>query len=279
MRLICFFLILVSSAVGQPLDQPFLAAASERAGVSLEKFSRKICDHQGDNIAGRIIRDYGSLFVASENVIVPNQCVFPDAETVKHLQSRTKLSTAKIGNVEITLQAEAMRALLDAIDEASAARLKVTPLDGTIAGTRSYDDTVRLWNSRFYRALDHWQRRGRISKADADAARLVTAYEQVPLVLNWEAQRIWFSTGFNRSILTSVAAPGTSQHLSGLAFDVAEYSNSRVRTILNKHGWYQTVHSDEPHFTYLGRLEADLPKFGLISKRKNGYKFWVPAIQ
>lgn len=189
------------------------------------------------------------------------------------------MSAAKIGVVEISLQAEAMRALLDAIDEAIEASLKITPLDGAIAGTRSYEDTVRLWNSRFYRALDHWQRRGRIAKIDADRARSLTAYEQVTRVLQWEEQRIWFSTGFSRSILTSVAAPGTSQHLSGLAFDVVEYANSRVRTILNKHGWFQTVLSDEPHFTYLGHLEVELPKLGLISKRKNGYKFWVPAIQ
>jgi hypothetical protein len=277
--LICFFVIVVSTVVAQTADQTFLAAASERAGVSLAKFSTAVCDHQGDPISSRIIRDYGALFVASENVTVPNRCVFPDGDSVATLQARAKLATAKIGNVEITLQEDAMRALLDAIEEAKGQRLKITPLDGKIAGTRNYEDTVRLWNSRFYRALDHWQRRGRITRSDADAARALSPFQQVPVVLKWEEQGIWFSTGFNRSILTSVAAPGTSQHLSGLAFDIVEYRSSRVRSILNERGWFQTVISDEPHFTYLGRLESDLPKFGLISKHKNGYKFWVPEIQ
>jgi hypothetical protein len=272
------FLILTTIASAQPADPRFFSAAADRADTSLKNFSREICNYREDRVSERVLREYGSVFVATEAVVVPTRCVFEDDAQVTGLQNRAKLATIKIGNTEIALQQEAMRALLDAIDEGASVRLKITPLDGSIAGIRSYQDTVRLWNSRFYRALDHWQRRGRISKEDADAARLLSGYEQVPLVLKWEEQRLWFSTGFNRSILSSVAAPGTSQHLSGLAFDIVEYRNARVRSILNKHGWFQTVLSDEPHFTYLGRPETDLPKFGLISKTKNGYKFWVPAI-
>lgn len=279
MRLFGCLLILASAVGAQPRDHPFIAAAATRAEISPKKFISKICSYADDPVASRVFREYGSIFVVSEKVTAPNRCVFEDSNAVTALQAKANLTTAKIGNVEITLQQEAMRALLDAIDESAEARLKITPLDGMIAGTRSYEDTVRLWNSRFYRALDHWQRLGRISKADADAARALPAVEQVPVVLKWEEQRIWFSTGFNRSILSSVAAPGTSQHLSGLAFDIVEYRNTRVRAILNKHGWFQTVLADEPHFTYLGHPEADLPKLGLISKPKNGYKFWVPAIQ
>lgn len=269
--------VFASVARAHVLDNSFISAAAVRAELSPEKFKSTVCPYDSDPIAARVFSEYGSVFVASRDVIVPDRCVFKDDEEVAALQARAELTTVRIAN--ITLQKEAMRALLAAIEEAKGSRLRITPLDGTIAGTRSYADTVRLWNSRFYRALDHWQRRGRISKADADAARLLTPFDQVPVVLKWEAQQIWFSTGFNRSILSSVAAPGTSQHLSGLAFDVAESSNSRVRAILNKHGWYQTVLADEPHFTYLGHPEEDLPKFGLISKLRNGYKFWVPAIQ
>lgn len=279
LKLIFLVFSFAAAVAGQVQYPPFVLAAAERAEVSTKTFKAETCNYIGDPIAGRVFREYGSVFIAADLVTVPNRCVFEDEDSVADLQKLAKLSTAKIVNVEITLQAEAMRALLGAIEEATSARLRITPLDGTIAGTRNYQDTVRLWDSRFYRALEHWQRRGRIAKADADAARLLTAYEQVPLVLKWEEHRIWFSTGFNRSILTSVAAPGTSQHLSGLAFDIVEYSNTRVRTIMNKHGWFQTVLSDEPHFTFLGHAETDLPKFGLISKRKNGYKFWVPAIQ
>jgi hypothetical protein len=266
--------------VGQIAAQPsFVQNAAHRAGKKPEQFAKTICNYSNDKIAERVFREYGAVFVADESATVPGKCVFESTTAVVKFHSELKLASAKIGSTEITLQAEAMRALLEAIGEASAARLRITPLDGSIAGTRDYDDTVRLWNSRFYRALDYWQRRGRISKTDADAARALSAYEQVPLVLAWEERGLLFSTGFNRSILTSVAPPGTSQHLSGLAFDVVEYRDSRVRTVLNKHGWFQTVLADEPHFTYLGRAEIDLPTVGLISTYKNGYKFWIPAIR
>lgn len=258
-------------------SQGFLRAAAERSGRGVDDFARKVCDHRNDPISSRVFRDYGAIFVASENVLVPAKCVFDSTLTTDAFQARLKLTSKRIGNADITLQAEALAALERAIEEASSQRLRITPLDGSIAGLRDYDDTVRLWGTRFYRALTHWERQGKISKAEADAARSLPAYDQVPLVLKWEQQGFWFSTGLNRSILTSVAAPGTSQHLSGLAFDVVEYSNARVRAILNKHGWYQTVLADEPHFTYLGQPESDLPKFGLISRIRNGYKFWIPA--
>jgi hypothetical protein len=50
-----------------------------------------------------------------------------------------------------------------------------------------------------------------------------------------------------------------------LAFDVNEFENPRIREIMGKHGWFQTVLSDLPHFTFLGLKEKDLPKKGLRS--------------
>ena len=276
MKLLLCALLLVGKVAAQP---SFIQSAAHRAGKKPEQFEKSVCSYSNDKIAARVFREYGAVFVTDETVTAPSKCVFDSATAVTHFHNDLNLATSKIGNVEITLQAEAMRALLDAIDEASEARLRITPLDGSIAGTRDYEDTVRLWNSRFYRALDHWQRRGKISKVDADNARALSVYEQVPVVLKWEESGLWFSTGLNRSILSSVAAPGTSQHLSGLAFDIVEYRNARVRAAMNRHGWFQTVANDEPHFTYLGRTEADLPKVGLISTYKNGYKFWIPSIR
>jgi hypothetical protein len=257
----------------------FIRSAAERSGLKEKDFNRRVCDTANDAVAARVFKEYGAVFIATENVLVPAKCVFDSSASVNDFQARTKISAQRIGNAEIELQAGAMDALNAAIAEAASKKVRITPLDGSIAGLRSYEDTVRLWNSRFNRALNYWQGRGRISKVDADAARASTTFEQVPIVLKWEQNGMWFSTGFSRSILTSVAAPGTSQHLSGLAFDVVEYRNATVRSVLNKHGWFQTVASDEPHFTYLGRTESELPKFGLISTYKNGYKFWVPAIQ
>ncbi len=64
-----------------------------------------------------------------------------------------------------------------------------------------------------------------------------------------------------------------------LALDVTEFDNPRVREILGKHGWFQTVLSDLPHFTFLGLKEKDLPKHGLKSVEADGQTFWIPNIQ
>jgi hypothetical protein len=63
-----------------------------------------------------------------------------------------------------------------------------------------------------------------------------------------------------------------------LAFDVNEFDNPRVREILAKHGWFQTVLSDLPHFTYLGLKEKDLPKHGLKQVEVDGQIFWIPNV-
>jgi len=63
-----------------------------------------------------------------------------------------------------------------------------------------------------------------------------------------------------------------------LAFDVSQFGNARVRRILARHGWFQTVKSDLPHFTYLGVEEKDLPALGLRRVETGGQVFWIPNI-
>ena len=276
--LVSLFVLVVPTAVSAQ-SATFLRAAAERSGLSVKKFYSSVCDSDDDPVAGRVLREYGAMFIAAENVLVPSQCVFSDSAATKEFQSRADLTAQKIGGTSITLQDGALQALNSAIKEAASQRLRITPRGGSIAGLRSYEDTVRLWDSRFYKALAHWESKGKIAKEEAAVARKLSPFEQVPLALKWEDQGYWFSTGFNRTILSSVAAPGTSQHLTGLALDVAEFANPKVRAILNKHGWFQTVADDTPHFTYLGRAEEDLPEFGLVSVEKNGYKFWIPSKQ
>lgn len=252
----------------------FKDIASDRAKKDL----KKLCPYDTDALASRVLREYGSLFVANDTVAIPAACVYKDEAAVTSFQKKLETTTANIGVTQVTLQKEAMAALLSAQTEAAGKGLRITALDGVIAGSRSYSDTVRLWNSRFLPALNYWKRRGKITQSEADEALQLLPSEQVPLVMNWESQGMFFSTGFTRSIFSSVAPPGTSQHLSMLAFDVVQYGNPTIRSILNQNGWYQTVIGDEPHFTYLGYSESELPKRGLISITKNGYKFWVPAI-
>ncbi|MBK6425369.1 MAG: hypothetical protein IPF82_03955 [Blastocatellia bacterium] len=118
--------------------------------------------------------------------------------------------------------------------------------------------------------------RKRLSSDERARLRGLTPREQIPEVLELEKRGIYFSTGFDKSILYPSLAPGTSQHLSMLAIDVAQFENAEVRRILSRHGWYQTVVSDLPHFTYLGIAEEKLPALGLKKVTSGGRVFWIP---
>ena len=137
---------------------------------------------------------------------------------------------------------------------------------------------MRLWNTRFLPALDHWIGKGKLTAAQAERLRGLPLHDQVAEVLELEKSEIYFSKDLSKSILYSIAAPGTSQHISMLAFDVTEFQNPRVRELLGKHGWFQTVLSDLPHFTFLGLKESDLPKHGLKSVVVDGQTFWIPNL-
>ncbi len=224
-----------------------------------------------------LLREYGAVFIARGNVTPPPVIVFRDEAAVKEFQGKTETMTAVIGGLSMTLQAPAMRGLLAAIEEAKAEGRPITPRDTDAAG-RSYAESVGLWASRVEPALDHWTRKGRITPADAERIRALSPYEQVHQVLALEAHRIFFAKDLSKSIIYSVAPPGASQHLALLAFDVAEHADPRVRRILARNGWFQTVVSDLPHFTYLGVSEAHLQNLGLKKQAHNGRTFWVPDI-
>lgn len=101
---------------------------------------------------------------------------------------------------------------------------------------------------------------------------------QVPEILKLESDGVFFAKTLDKSIIYSVAPPGSSQHLSMLALDVKEFENARVRAILAANGWFQTVTSDLPHFTYLGVKESELSGLGLRSVSNSGRTFYVPDI-
>ena len=63
-----------------------------------------------------------------------------------------------------------------------------------------------------------------------------------------------------------------------LAFDANEFQDRRVREILAEHGWFQTVLSDLPHFTFLGLDEAELPGRGLKQTEVHNQIFWIPDV-
>jgi len=237
---------------------------------------QNICKTDTDSVDRKIFAEYGAIFISASGTRLPSRCIFDNEAPVYAYQSGAGLVTKQVGGGIITLQAPAMNALENAHSEARKNGLSITPRGGTLASTRSYAETVRLWNSRFLPALNYWAAKGRISKRDAAGARLAPISEQIRRVFEWEENGMWFSKDRSKSILYSVAAPGASQHNFGLALDVMQFSNKSVRDILAKHGWFQTVKSDLPHFTYLGRKETELPGLGLKKVTVGGQTFWIP---
>jgi len=231
-----------------------------------------------DAVARRVLHDYGAIFVGSENILPPPLCVFSSEQQVSEFQAAAGVRSAKIEDATIELQPAAMDALLKARAQAKTEGLDITPRDGAEAARRSYADTVRLWNSRFLPALDHWTKAQRLTEDEAQRLRALPVHEQVPKVLELENQGIFFSKDLSKSVLYSIAAPGTSQHVAMLAFDANEFLDARIREIMSEHGWFQTVLSDLPHFTFLGLTEADLLSRGLKPVDVQGQKFWIPDV-
>ena len=229
-----------------------------------------------DAVGQKMLREYGAMFVA-KGVTPPEKVVFANDGEVSTFQSSVQKSSENIGGVTIELQTAAMNALKEAIAEAKGRNLTITPRNADSA-KRSYQQTVDNWKSRVDPGLTYWVGKGKISKADADRIRSLSAVEQIPEIFKLEDQGIFFAQGNQKTIIYSVAPPGTSQHISMLALDVAQFDNGQVREVLANHGWFQTVPSDLPHFTYLGVKESDLPGLGLKKVTESGRPFWVPNI-
>ena len=231
-----------------------------------------------DPVSRRILEEYGALYVADKKVKPPPVCLFTNEEQVTRFQEDAGYEAERIGFDEVELQPEALKHLRKAREEAQKEGLDITPRDGAEAARRNYEDSLRLWNSRFEPALTYWLGQGRLTQEQVDRMRSLPLSQQIAEVLELEKTGIYFSKDLSKSILYSIAAPGTSQHIAMLAFDVNEFENPRVREIMAKHGWFQTVLSDLPHFTFLGLKEKDLPKHGLRSVEVNGQVFWIPNV-
>ena len=228
----------------------------------------------------RLFCEYGAVHVTKAT---PPPCVmFAGAAEVESYQASLSIHRARIGDHEIALQSEAMEALLAAANELESQGGKITARAAD-AGARSYQDTVGLWLRNVTRGLEHWQNLDRIPAKHAQDILSLPLVEQVGVILDLEQiEEIYFGTFFDKSILFSVAAPGASQHLSLLAFDVTVYQDEAAERVLGLHGWYRTVPNDLPHFTYLGHKQGALTEQGLmLVPRQYGestYRFWVPNL-
>lgn len=237
----------------------------------------RICPPK-DAVARRVLEDYGAIFLANKKVLPPPVCIFTSDEQVAEFQEEAGYASEMFGFDQVELQPEAMKELLKARAEAQKENLDITPRDGAEAARRSYEDSYQLWQTRFLPALSYWLEQGRLTEADVARLKALPLRNQIAEVLELEKSGIFFSKDLSKSILYSIAAPGTSQHIAMLAFDVNEFDNPRVREILGKHGWFQTVLSDLPHFTFLGLKEKDLPKNGLKQVEVDGQIFWIPNV-
>lgn len=236
-----------------------------------------ICD-ANDAVQLRILNEYGAVFVAHRGVEPPPVCMFTSASAVDDFQQGIFKAGADVGGTYIELQTVAMQQLKKAREKALKQNLDITPRGGFEAARRNFADTLRLWKSRFEPACEYWKKQGRLTDEQVEKLKSLPIKEQVREVLELEKQGIYFNTFFDNSILYSVAAPGTSQHLSMLALDVKQFENPEVRKVLAEYGWFRTVQNDQPHFTFLGHKEKNLKKMGLKKIETKDGEFWIPNV-
>ncbi len=213
--------------------------------------------------------------MARGTVVIPPKIIFESEEDCAAWQAAVPKRQENFGGINIELQEAAMRELLAARTEANTRNFNFTAR-GTWAARRDYDDTVKIWLTRVNSGLIYWTQRGQLSGSEAARIRALEPSLQVKEILQFESQKMFFSKDFSKSILYSATAPGASQHLSMLAVDLNENVNPAVREVLARHGWFQTVISDLPHFTFLGVAESDLPALGLKKIKKDNRVYWTP---
>lgn len=228
----------------------------------------------------RLFAEYGAIFVTT--AMPPPKIMFENAREVDAFQALLSVDRALLGGYEIELQAKALVALAAAVSEMYDRGGSITARAAD-SGSRSYEDTARLWTRNVTRGLQHWESLGRLGAETANSILNLSPAEQVPPILKLEdTEQLFFGTFFDKSILYSVAAPGASQHLSKLAFDVVEFENEEVRSVLANRGWHRTVPSDLPHFTFLGCEEDALGDIGLERVERvcgtRVYDFWIPDL-
>lgn len=231
----------------------------------------------GDALYGAVMRYYGATFVANPRLKLPNQVIFEKSSEVSSYQKTLPLKRARLGRYSVCLQEEALTALQAAQKEALQNRLTISPV-GDIASLRSYQDTTYIWHKYLEKGLSYWVSKHKLTEREARAILSSPMKKQLNAVLALEAKGFYLHANHIHSILNLAAPPGCSQHISGLALDVVEHQNWRVRSILNKHGWFQTVAHDFPHFIYLGRDAKELSGLGLTPVVSDGRQFWVPDI-
>ncbi len=186
-----------------------------------------------------LLRAYGAVFVNQDpSIKLPPKVIFTN-----ELETQKFQSTFMIGKVNGTNDCFLQKAAADALNKAMSLQ-KFSLRSGHGGGdcTRSFATNLRFWQK----------------------------YANKQTLLRVQ-------TGKETRILGTVAPPGTSQHLLGLAIDLNVF-NQAQRKALNENGWFQTVEYDVPHWTYLSWTPENLPKFGFKNKVIKGISYWLTPI-
>ncbi|BAZ14440.1 peptidase M15B and M15C, D,D-carboxypeptidase VanY/endolysin [Calothrix sp. NIES-4071] len=186
-----------------------------------------------------MLRQYGAPFITLNSEIkLPPKVFFPNPQETRNYQTSLVMGKVNSGN-NCFLQ----KAAADAFNIADK-QINIPLKSGYGSGdcTRTYETNLRFW--RKYASNNTLER---------------------------------VKQGRETAILNVVAPPGTSQHLWGLAIDL-RVSTAAQRKALNQNGWFQTVETDTPHWTYLGVPEEKLPDFGFNKKIVRGITYWLTPL-
>ncbi len=186
-----------------------------------------------------MLRQYGAPFVnLNSGIKLPPKVFFPNPEETRTYQASLVMGKVNSGN-NCFLQ----KAAADAFNIADK-QINIPLKSGYGAGdcTRTYETNLRFWKK---------------------------------YANNNTLERV--KQGRETAILNVVAPPGTSQHLWGLAIDL-RVATATQRKALNQNGWFQTVETDLPHWTYLGVPEEKLPDFGFNKKIVRGITYWLTPL-
>lgn len=186
-----------------------------------------------------LLRAYGAPFVNLQSTIkLPKQVVFSnDGKTKKFQATITK------GKVAGTRNCYLQKSAADALNKArSQARFRLKSGYGASDCIRNFATTARFWKK-------------------------YTNSRTLDLVKKGKETRI----------LGTVAPPGASQHLWGLAIDLRANSKKQIAA-LNKNGWYRTVEYDVPHWSYVGYPAEKLIQLGFKKKIIRGVTYWVTPL-
>ncbi len=186
-----------------------------------------------------LLRAYGAPFVNLESKIkLPKKVVFSnDGETKKFQATITK------GKVAGTRNCYLQKSAADALNKArSQAKFRLKSGYASSDCIRNFATTARFW-------------------------RKYTNSRTLDLVKKGKETRI----------LGTVAPPGASQHLWGLAIDLGVRNKKQIAA-LNKNGWYRTVEYDVPHWSYVGYPAEKLIQLGFHKKIIRGITYWVTPL-